>query len=94
MRRLADTTADLPGPYALLHSDTRSDNLRFTGGRLSLFDWPSIEVGRPEFDVVAFAQSIAVEGGPGSEQFVSQPGFPSLPRRNWLVKPAWIRDQS
>jgi hypothetical protein len=44
--------------------------LRFTGGRLSLFDWPSVEVGRPEFDVVAFAQSIAVEGGPGPEQFV------------------------
>jgi hypothetical protein len=68
--QLADTAADLPGPYALLHGDTRSDNLRFTGGRLCLFDWPSAEVGRPEFDVVAFAQSVTVEGGVDPEQVV------------------------
>jgi hypothetical protein len=61
--RLTDMAANLPGPYALLHGDTRSDNLRFSGGRLSLFDWPSAEVGRPEFDVVAFAQSVTVDGG-------------------------------
>jgi hypothetical protein len=69
--RHADTAADLPGPYALLHGDTRSDNLRFTGGRLALFDWPSAEVGRPELDVVAFAQSITVEGGVDPEQVVA-----------------------
>jgi hypothetical protein len=68
---LADTAADLPGPFALLHGDTRSDNLRFTGGRLALFDWPSAEVGRPEFDVVAFAQSVTVEGGVAPEQVVA-----------------------
>lgn len=69
--RLADTAAELPGPYALLHGDTRSDNLRFTGRRLYLFDWPSTEVGRPEFDVVAFAQSVTVEGGVLPEQVVA-----------------------
>jgi aminoglycoside phosphotransferase (APT) family kinase protein len=68
--RLAAMAADLPGPYALLHEDTRSDNLRFTRGRLSLFDWPSAKVGRPEFDVVAFAQSVTVEDGVGPEQVV------------------------
>ncbi len=68
--RLADTAADLPGPYALLHGDTRSDNLRLNGRRLCLFDWPSAEVGRPEFDVVAFAQSVTVEGGVDPEQVV------------------------
>jgi aminoglycoside phosphotransferase (APT) family kinase protein len=71
VRRLADDAADLPGPSALLHGDTRSDNLRFTGGRLALFDWPSAEVGRPEFDLVAFAQSVTVEGGPAPEQVVA-----------------------
>jgi hypothetical protein len=70
LSRLADTAADLPGPYALLHGDTRPDNLRFTRGRLFLFDWPSAEVGRPEFDVVAFAQSVTVEGGVAPEQVV------------------------
>jgi hypothetical protein len=69
--RLGDAATTLPGPYALLHGDTRSDNLRFTRGRLYLFDWPSIEVGRPELDVAAFAQSIAVEGGGEPERFVA-----------------------
>lgn len=69
--RLADLAANVSGPYALLHSDTRSDNLRFTGGRLRLFDWPFAEVGRPEFDLVEFAQSITVEGGTDPEQFVA-----------------------
>jgi hypothetical protein len=83
LRRLADTAYDLPGPYALLHGDTRSDNLRFTGERLSLFDWPSAEVGRPEFDVVAFAQSITVEGGPDSDQFL-----------DWYSKQLPLRDDT
>src|SRR5579885_681065 len=42
-------------PYAILHGDIRSDNLRFVRGRLYLFDWPSIMVGRPEWDITAFA---------------------------------------
>ncbi|CAN5459851.1 hypothetical protein BH10CHL1_BH10CHL1_43170 [soil metagenome] len=58
------------GPYALLHGDLRSDNLRFNQGRLYLFDWPAITVGRPEWDMVAFVQTIAVEGGPAPEQIM------------------------
>jgi thiamine kinase-like enzyme len=65
------SAADVPGPYALLHLDTRSDNLRFVHGRLVLFDWPFAEVGRPELDLAAFAQSVAVENGPSPEQFVA-----------------------
>jgi hypothetical protein len=57
----------LAGPYALLHGDLRSDNLRYTQRRLTLFDWPAIAVGRPEWDIVAFAQSVTVEGGPAPE---------------------------
>lgn len=68
---LAPLLARLPtlrGPMALLHLDTRSDNLRLTDGQLRLFDWPAVEVGPVEFDVVAFAQSITVEGGPQPEE--------------------------
>lgn len=68
---LADSVADLPSPLALVHGDTRSDNLRYLRGRLVLFDWPSAEVGRPEFDLAAFAQSIAVEGGPEPERIAA-----------------------
>lgn len=59
------------GPRAILHGDLRSDNLRFTRRQLYLFDWPSITVGRPEWDVVAFVQSVTVEGGPSPEQMMA-----------------------
>jgi hypothetical protein len=55
-------------PQALLHRDTRSDNLRWTPHGLRLVDWPHVGVGPPEEDVVAFAQSVTTEGGPLPEQ--------------------------
>ncbi len=59
------------GPNAILHGDLRSDNLRLVRGQLYLFDWPLITVGRPEWDVVAFVQSMTVEGGPSPEQVMA-----------------------
>jgi hypothetical protein len=58
-------------PFALLHRDTRSDNLRWMQGRLRLVDWPHIGMGPVEEDAVAFAQSVAVEGGPAPEQVIT-----------------------
>ena len=58
-------------PHALLHRDTRSDNLRWLQGRLRLVDWPYAAVGPLEEDVAGFVQSITVEGGPKPEQLVS-----------------------
>ncbi len=55
-------------PFALLHFDTRSDNVRLHGDQLRIFDWPSASVGPHEFDLAAFAQSIAAEGGPTPER--------------------------
>jgi hypothetical protein len=77
--RLLASAPQIPGPHALLHFDTRSDNLRLQGGRLRLFDWPAVEVGAVEIDVVAFAQSIAVEGGPQPEQCIAWYGAPLRP---------------
>lgn len=71
VERLQAGSALATGPYAILHGDLRSDNLRFTQGRLALFDWPAITVGRPEWDMVAFAQSVTVEGGPAPEQVMA-----------------------
>ena len=56
-----------PEPYGLLHFDTRSDNLMLDGSLLRIFDWPFACVGPVEFDLAAFAQSIAAEGGPDGE---------------------------
>jgi Phosphotransferase enzyme family len=64
----AQQLSQAPEPHALLHFDTRSDNLRIqSGGRLRLFDWPYVAVGPHEFDVAAFVQSITTEGGPEPE---------------------------
>lgn len=55
-------------PFALLHFDTRSDNIRLRGRRLVMFDWPFASAGPAEFDTVAFAQAVAAEGGPAPER--------------------------
>lgn len=65
------TLAEAPPPYAFLHGDTRSDNLRWTNGRLRLFDWPHVGAGAAEFDLAAFAETVTLEGGPQPEELVA-----------------------
>jgi aminoglycoside phosphotransferase (APT) family kinase protein len=48
----------------LLHSDVRADNLLITAGGVVFVDWPAACTGAPWFDVVAFAPSVAMQGGP------------------------------
>jgi phosphotransferase family enzyme len=80
-RRSEARLRTLRGPNALLHFDTRSDNVRLQGGRLRIFDWPFASVGPAEFDLAAFAQSVAAEGGPPPE--VTLAGYASvLPYRD------------
>jgi len=50
-----------PAPPQLLHTDARSDNLRWKKGRLYLVDWAQAVAGPPELDTAFFIQSIAVE---------------------------------
>jgi Ser/Thr protein kinase RdoA (MazF antagonist) len=51
----------------LLHGDVRSDNLLVTGSGVVFVDWPHACVGAPVFDLVAWAPSVALEGGPDPE---------------------------
>ncbi|MGI8520005.1 MAG: phosphotransferase [Actinomycetota bacterium] len=64
LRQAEKKLRSAPGPQALLHFDTRSDNVRLEGRLLRLFDWPFASVGPAEFDFAAFVQSIEAEGGP------------------------------
>ena len=59
-------------PFAFMHVDTRSDNIRLQGKLLRLFDWNFACVGPIEFDVAAFAQTIAMEGGPEPERVIAE----------------------
>lgn len=70
---LAGTAALLErhrGRTTLMHFDTRSDNLRVSRGTLRIFDWNWACPGPPEFDLAAFAQSVAAEAGPAPERVV------------------------
>ncbi len=71
LARVSRGLADAGSPFAMLHRDTRSDNLRWTNGRLRLFDWPHVGAGPAEYDAAAFAQSVTAEGGPEPEQVLA-----------------------
>lgn len=58
-------------PFALLHFDTRSDNVRLHRDRLRIFDWPFASLGPAEFDVVAFCQAVEAEGGPDAQRVLA-----------------------
>jgi hypothetical protein len=68
LSQAASEMTNIGPPFALLHLDTRSDNLRLTSDGLRLFDWPYAAVGPPELDLAAFAQSVPGEGGPSAQQ--------------------------
>jgi hypothetical protein len=66
--------ANVGAPSAFLHRDVRSDNLRWVGKQLRLFDWPHAGAGPGESDAVEFAQSVAAEDGPAPEQVMASYG--------------------
>jgi aminoglycoside phosphotransferase (APT) family kinase protein len=48
----------------LLHGDIRADNLLITGDGVMVVDWPHVCRGAAFVDVVLFAPSVAMQGGP------------------------------
>jgi Phosphotransferase enzyme family len=73
--RLAQAAAEceLDGE-ALLHLDLRSDNLCVREGRVLLVDWNHACTGNPAIDVVAWAPSLRLEGGPDPWDLVPESG--------------------
>ncbi|HET8568162.1 MAG TPA: hypothetical protein VFM93_04165 [Candidatus Limnocylindria bacterium] len=68
LRETARALAHARPPFALMHFDTRSDNVWLHADLLRMADWNWASVGPPEFELAAFAQSIAAEGGPAPER--------------------------
>lgn len=69
-----DRLSDLESPWrdavagsTLLHCDVRSDNLLITENGVVLVDWPHACVGSPVLDLVVWAPSVELEGGPAPE---------------------------
>jgi hypothetical protein len=69
----AASECDLHGD-ALLHLDLRSDNLCIREGAVLLVDWNYACTGNPVIDVVAWAPSLRLEGGPDPWDLVPDSG--------------------
>jgi hypothetical protein len=79
---------------ALIHMDTRSDNLCFRDGRAILIDWNHASIANPDLDAAFWLPSLHAEGGPAPETvlpsapelatfvagfFCSRAGLPDIP---------------
>jgi hypothetical protein len=56
----------------LLHLDIRADNILIAADRVYFVDWPHARVGAPWLDAVAFAPSVAMQGGPEPEEILAR----------------------
>jgi Phosphotransferase enzyme family len=77
--RNLESLADLESGWAaaaagttLLHGDVRADNVLITAAGVIFVDWPAACIGAPLFDVVAFAPSVAMQGGPDPDWIVAR----------------------
>jgi aminoglycoside phosphotransferase (APT) family kinase protein len=79
-RHLADLVAlEASAPEAargdtLQHFDLRADNLLLTADGVRVVDWPHAHVGQPWIDLVWFAPSVAMQGGPPPRDLVARYG--------------------
>jgi aminoglycoside phosphotransferase (APT) family kinase protein len=56
----------------LVHFDIRADNMVMTSERLFVVDWPHARLGQPWVDLVFFAPSVAMQGGPSPEELLAR----------------------
>lgn len=56
----------------LMNYDVRADNILLTPERTWFVDWPHACIGPPWLDVVAFAPSVTMQGGPPPEDVASR----------------------
>ncbi len=72
--RLAELESGWPAACAgstLVHGDVRADNVLVAADRVVFVDWPHAAVGNPAFDVVGWAPSVVLEGGPAPEELLA-----------------------
>jgi hypothetical protein len=77
LSRLAELEAHWPEAISgetLIHGDIRSDNVLIGPAGPVFVDWPHAAVGNPVFDLVAWAPSVVLEGGPQPEELLALHG--------------------
>jgi hypothetical protein len=82
----ADENAALDGEE-LLHLDIRSDNICFLDDRVILVDWNWACAGNAALDLVAWAPTVTLEGGPMPEEIVqNEPAMIALLTGYWAYR--------
>jgi len=75
LERLTELESGWPaaceGP-TLLHGDVRADNVLLAADGVVFVDWPHAAVGTPVFDVIGWAPSVVLEGGPPPEELLAR----------------------
>ena len=69
---IEETAAEAVVGDALLNLDIRADNILLTPQRTWFVDWPHARVGAAWLDVVTFAPSVTMQGGPPPEQVIAR----------------------
>ena len=69
---IEDSIDDALTGDTLLNYDVRADNILLTPDRTWFVDWPHACLGPPWLDVVAFAPSVTMQGGPPPEDVASR----------------------
>ena len=69
---IEDTVGELLEGDTLLNLDIRADNILLTPERTWFVDWPHALVGPAWLDVVVFAPSVTMQGGPPPEKVISR----------------------
>jgi Phosphotransferase enzyme family len=72
--RLAELEATWPaasGGTTLVHGDIRSDNVLVTTDGVVFVDWPHASIGTPVIDLIGWAPSVVLEGGPQPEALLA-----------------------
>ena len=69
---IEETVAEVLWGDTLLNCDIRADNILLTPERVWFVDWPHAIAGPPWLDVVAFAPSVTMQGGPPPEEVISR----------------------
>jgi Ser/Thr protein kinase RdoA (MazF antagonist) len=72
LAQLEGQAPDAARGNTLVHFDTRADNLLLTDDRVYVVDWPHALLGQPWLDVVGFAPSVAMQGGPPPEELLKR----------------------
>src|ERR1700674_517894 len=86
LERLAALESLAPAAAAgetLLHFDTRADNLLIAGDRVFVLDWPSARIGAAFIDWLIMAPSVAMQGGPAPDDFMTRFDISGVSRQDF-----------